>query len=419
MSTIALPPSPKAGSGDGVTPFKVTGIVNYDRLIEQFGTEPLTPELLDKFARITKREPHHLMRRGIFFSHRQLNEFLDAYEKGHPVFLYTGRGPTSDSLHLGHILPIEFTAYLQSVFDCIVVFQMADDEKYYFNDGTDGKKELSFEEITRCGRENTKDIIACGFNSKKTFMFSNREYSLGCREYQLFALETMRIIPEKKIRAIFGELNTVGQMMCPFYQAIAAFSRSYPHLFGDKLAYCLVPYAIDQDPYFRLARDIAPRMYPCSSEKIDLDPTRKRKMGLLKPHSIICKFLPPLTGFAGKASSTGANKDSTIFMSDTPSVIAKKIKKYAFSGGGGDGSMADHVKYGGNIETDMPFQYLRHFLRDDVKLEEISKSFANGEMTCGQIKEILVQVITELVTEHQKRRSLVTDEIIAEVYSTK
>jgi hypothetical protein len=31
--------------------------------------------------------------------------------------MYTGRGPSSDALHLGHTIPFTFTKWLQDVFD--------------------------------------------------------------------------------------------------------------------------------------------------------------------------------------------------------------------------------------------------------------------------------------------------------------
>lgn len=34
---------------------------------------------------------HPFLRRGIFFAHRELEEILDAHEKGKPFYLYTGR----------------------------------------------------------------------------------------------------------------------------------------------------------------------------------------------------------------------------------------------------------------------------------------------------------------------------------------
>ncbi|MCO5601863.1 hypothetical protein L7F22_055988 [Adiantum nelumboides] len=40
-----------------------------------------------------------------------------------------------------------------------------------------------------------------------------------------------------------------------------SFPTSFPHLFGEKKdIYCLIPCAIDQDPYFRMTRDVAPRI---------------------------------------------------------------------------------------------------------------------------------------------------------------
>ncbi len=42
---------------------------------------------------------------------RALNEILDAAEAKQPFYLYTGRGPSSEALHLGHMIPFMFTKY--------------------------------------------------------------------------------------------------------------------------------------------------------------------------------------------------------------------------------------------------------------------------------------------------------------------
>ena len=44
--------------------------INYNSLIEQFGTRPISQDLLDRFEKLTGRKPHIFLRRGIFFSHR-------------------------------------------------------------------------------------------------------------------------------------------------------------------------------------------------------------------------------------------------------------------------------------------------------------------------------------------------------------
>lgn len=48
-----------------------------------------------------------------------LCQILDLYEAGKKFYLYTGRGPSSDSLHLGHLIPFHFTKYLQVRSNCI------------------------------------------------------------------------------------------------------------------------------------------------------------------------------------------------------------------------------------------------------------------------------------------------------------
>lgn len=101
-----------------VDPYNVSGeigedgvakAINYSSLIEQFGTKKILEEDLKRFEEVTGHKPHRFMRRGIVFSHRDLNLILDRHERGEPFFLYTGRGPSSDSMHIGHVVPFEFT----------------------------------------------------------------------------------------------------------------------------------------------------------------------------------------------------------------------------------------------------------------------------------------------------------------------
>lgn len=107
------------------------------------------------------------MRRGIVFSHRDLELILDRYEKGEPFFLYTGRGPSSDSMHIGHTIPFTFTKWLSDVFNVPLVIMLTDDEKYLF------KEERTIDEVLEYSHQNSKDIIAVGFDVKKTFIFSD------------------------------------------------------------------------------------------------------------------------------------------------------------------------------------------------------------------------------------------------------
>ena len=84
--------------------------INFITFSEKFGSSKIDQVLLDRMEKISGKPVHHLLRRGIFFSHRDMHTILNEVEKGKPFFLYTGRGP-SNSLHIGHLIPFMFTKY--------------------------------------------------------------------------------------------------------------------------------------------------------------------------------------------------------------------------------------------------------------------------------------------------------------------
>lgn len=59
--------------------------------------------------------------------------------------------------------------WLQDTFDVPLVIQLTDDEKYLW-------KDLTLEQANHMAFENTKDIIACGFDIEKTFIFSDLDF---------------------------------------------------------------------------------------------------------------------------------------------------------------------------------------------------------------------------------------------------
>ena len=80
--------------------------------------------------------------------------------------MYTGRGPSSGSMHVGHLIPFYLTKWLQDVFNVPLVIQLTDDEKYLW-------KDLKLDQAYKLAYENAKDIIAVGFDVNKTFIFSD------------------------------------------------------------------------------------------------------------------------------------------------------------------------------------------------------------------------------------------------------
>lgn len=369
-----------------VTPWEVSGgAIDYDRLITHFGCQKITEELLARISELIGPENiHPFLKRNIFFSHRDLEQLLNCYKAGEPFYLYTGRGPSSESMHVGHLVPFLFTKWLQDVFKVPLVIQMTDDEKYLFRGNT-------MEELTKTTLENARDIIACGFDRDNTFIFSDFDY-VGDMYREIVKIQNL--VTANQARGIFGfsDSDSIGRWSFPAVQAAPSFSNAFPHIFkpGSNL-FCLIPQAIDQDPYFRMTRDCAPRL------------------GYKKPALIHSVFFPALQGPKSKMSSSVIN--SAIFLTDSPTEIESKITKYAYSGGGA--TMKEHKEKGANLDVDVSYQWLTFFLFDDEKLKKIKDEYGSGKMTTGDIKKVLVSVIQELIAAHQVARAKVTDE---EVY---
>ena len=100
---------------------------------------------------------------------------------------------------------------------------------------------------------------------------------------------------------------------------------------------------------------------------------------------------------------------------DTPNQIKNKINRYAFSGGGA--TIEEHRTNGGNCDIDIAFQYLKFFMEDDNRLEQIRSEYSSGQLLTGDLKKELIGILQKLVSEQQERRKLVTDEVVEQFMS--
>jgi tryptophanyl-tRNA synthetase len=352
-----------------VTPWEVRGKVDYERLIREFGTQPLTMELIQKIAKYTG-ELHIQLRRGLFFSHRDLDVVLDLYEKGVKFVLYTGRGP-SGPVHIGHLVPWIFTKHLQDHFKTRLYFQMTDDEKFLVKD------ELELKEATNYAYENALDLIALGFKPENTYIiYDVQDIDLL---YDI-ALEVAKRVTFSTARATFGfqESTNIGWVFWPAIQAAPCFIHA--KLTGENVP-ALIPAAIDQDPYWRITRDMAP------------------KLGYYKPAQIHCRLLPGL-GVGGKMSAS--EPETCIFTIDPPEVVKRKVWN-AFTGG--KPTVAEQRKMGGDPSICTIFQYfLFMFEEDDEKLNEREKKCKAGEILCGECKTELTDRINSFLENHRRKR---------------
>jgi len=166
------------------------------------------------------------------------------------------------------------------------------------------------------------------------------------------------------------------------YPAIQIAHILFPQFYLGKHI-SVVPVGIDQDPFIKLARDIATH----------------KDFKLEKPAALHAKFIPSLFGNI-KMSSSG---EGVIFLTDSPSEVKRKINKYAFSGG--QSTIKEHRKKGGNPDVDVAFQMLKYGLEpDDKKLQKIYDDYKSGKMLTSELKQIVIDKVKVFLKNHQNER---------------
>ncbi|MEM5801336.1 MAG: tryptophan--tRNA ligase [Candidatus Aenigmatarchaeota archaeon] len=355
-----------------VTPWEVKGNIDYDKLVNKFGVKLIDENILKKIQTQTG-DLHYFLRRKIFFAHMYLDKIIESFEKGEKFYLYTGRAP-SGPVHIGHLIPWIFTKWLQDRFKAPLLFQIPDEEKFLFKDS------LTLEDTRKWAYENILDIIALGFNPKKTKIFLNTDYAKTLYKYACIVAKKITVSTAKATFG-FNDSNNIGEYFYTSMQSVPAF---LPTIFEGKSTMCLIPCAIDQDVHFRLTRDIAD------------------KIGYPKPATILCRFLPGLQGMKEEGKMSSSVSQTAIFTTDTPEKVEEKIMKYAFSGG--QPTIEEHRKKGGNPDIDISYQWLLFFEKDDKKLKQIYNDYKTGKMLSGELKQILIEKINKFLKEHQKNR---------------
>jgi tryptophanyl-tRNA synthetase len=356
-----------------VTPYEVRGKVDHERLREKFGAEVLTPQLLQKLSALTGGELHPLLTRGVYYSHRDLAALLEKHRKGQPFVLYSGRGP-SGPLHTSHLVPFELCQWLQAKLGVEMYIQITDDEKFWF------RPQLTREETYRWGMENLIDLIAVGFDPKKTHVFFDTR-SIGAM-YSL-AVDVAKRIPYSTVRAVFGfpPSQNIGLV---FYTALQTVPAFYPSWVAGRPVPCLIPCGIDQDPHFRVTRDIADGL------------------GYPKPALVHSVMLPGLLG-ERVMSTTGDSKDNALFLNDPPKEVARKIR-HAFTGG--RASVEEQRRLGATPEICSVWAAWRsRFAESETEFQQITADCRSGHLLCGDCKSNLIGRVQTFLVDHAERRA--------------
>ncbi|HEV2230946.1 MAG TPA: tryptophan--tRNA ligase [Thermoplasmata archaeon] len=357
-----------------VTPYEVKGRIDYARLRELFGTQELTQPLAERIARLAGRPAHPLIRRGVYFSHRDLSELLDGYERGTKFFLYSGRGP-SGPLHTAHLLHFELCRWLQEAFHAEMYIQITDDEKSW-------ARGLPRETTARWGRENLLDILAVGFDRHRTHVFFD---SRSIRALYPIAIDVARRVNYSTVKAVFGfkPSTNIGLL---FYTALQSVPCFYPSWVEGRSVPCLIPCGIDQDPHFRITRDVA------------------EPLGFPKPALLHSQMTTGLLGDRAM-STTGAPEQNAVFLNDPPKTVERKIRS-AFTGG--RSTVEEQRRLGAVPEVCSVWALWRsQFAPDDAEFESITRDCRSGALLCGECKSRLIPRVQSFLEEHEQRRKAV------------
>jgi tryptophanyl-tRNA synthetase len=329
---------------------------------------------------------------GIIRGHRDLEVFLQHYRTygRDKCYIYTGRGPSTKGMHLGHLLPFMLTKVLQRELGVRVVILLTDDEKFLY------RREHPLETYTEFAQTCKSEIMSLGLIPELTDIY------IGTESIERFYPTILRIqdrINFNQISSVFGlqEHDSIGKIGFPAYEMALCDPRTLFKAEAEAEAEvkvkveveaedggmrCLVLCAQDQDPFFRLIRD------------------HSRALGFAKPSLLFLEYLPGLDGSA-KMNSTAeggdvaAHRNTVIFLSDTRETVSTKIRKYAFSGGAA--TKREHTLHGANVDIDISCKYLKFFMPDRQRFAEVIQAYSSGTMFTSDVKELCAKVVSDML----------------------
>lgn len=409
-----------------VTPWEVEGVIDYSKLIVEFGMQPFS-EVLPEID-----NPHILMRRGAIFGHRDYWRIIEAMKRREPWAVMSGFMP-SGLPHFGHKMTMDEIVWHQKAGGTAFV-AIADMEAH-------SVRGLSWEKTKELGLLYIKSIIALGLNEDAVIYFQSKSSHVKDLAFELSAEVNF-----SELRAIYG-FNSDTSLAKMFVTAVQAADILHPQLSdygGPKPV--VVPVGADQDPHMRLTRDLAARVSIFSLEPIEgglrvrsrkgadyLDSIKKLdfekkvyeehidifgdaeeieravreievNMGgfaFIPPSSTYHRFTTGLTG--GKMSSS--KPESYISLLDSPEEGAKKVMR-AFTGG--RATAEEQRRLGGEPEKCVVFElYSYHLIEKDEELKQIETDCREGRMLCGKCKKMAAELIKNFLKEHQEKMEAV------------
>ena len=447
-----------------IDPWGSAQSTDYDRIIDRFGLTSMEGVQLDS--------PSKLHRRGIVFAHRDVDQILEAQRTGAPFGVLTGLMP-SGQMHLGHSMVVEQAKWFQQQGGDVTI-AVADLESqatrgvslakgrtvaleeyisHYAALGLDpAKTNVYFQStrpvVQRLGfqlgkRTNLSEFEAIyGFGGEtnlahvqaplvqvgdilhpqideygglrpivvpvgvdqdphlrltrglasKTNWFNLREsssrgwlvsLSVHDENAEVFGQLPNGRVDKAKVAAVFDRV----------VEAVAALGFS-DIMSSPKQGTVHIPSATSRDKH-------ALRMALLRLERSLGGP------GLMAPSSTYHHFAVGMTG--DKMSSS--QPKTTLFLRDDIATVEKKIKR-AFSGG--QPTVEEHRRLGGNPDIDVAYQYMMYFFEeDDAYLSEINAAFRAGTLLAGEMKQLCIERATAWMANLHEMRDQTAHQVSA------
>ena len=438
-----------------IDPWGSAQSTDYGRIIDQFGLTPMDGDALPS--------PSKLHRRGIVFAHRDIDQVLEAQRLGDPFGVLTGLMP-SGQMHLGHSMVVEQAKWFQQLGGDVSI-AVADLESQatrgvslakgreiamteyianyaalgldperthvYFQSTRPVVQRLGFQLGKRTNLNEFESIYGFGGETNlahvqaplvqvgdilhpqleefgglrpivvpvgvdqdphlrltrglasKTNWFNLKDsssrglmvsLSIHDENAEVFGQLPNGRVDKAKVSAVFDSvveaIETLG-----FSDIVSSPKQGHVH----------IPSATSRDKH-------ALRLVLLRLER------RLGGLGLLAPSSTYHHFAVGMTG--NKMSSS--QPKTTLFLKDELATVEKKIKR-AFSGG--QATVEEHRRLGGNPDIDVAYQYMMYFFEeDDDHLAELNAQFRSGQLLAGEMKQHCIHRATEWMSELQERR---------------
>jgi len=336
-----------------------------EELIKKFGAEPI-----DK---LSDKPDFYAFQTGVLVSHRDFDKFFSALKKGEKCAIVSGVN-ASGSLHLGHKPVFDTNLFFQKKYGVRVFIPISDDESYVSGKVKDQKKALEN------SLQLAKELIAYGFDPKKTYFIIDQIYT---NIYNL-AIKLSKKVTLSEIKATYGYKNKDNPGLY-FYPAVQSAHIIFPQE-EHKISNVLVPIGPDEDAHIRICRDIAGRF------------------GYKKPGILHAKFLP---GIDGKKMSK--SKNNAIFLNDDEKTIRKKISK-AFSGG--QKTVEEHKKKGGNPDVDVSCIYLKNLFLNVNESKKIIEKYKKGKLLSKDVKKMFADEAVKFIKSFQNNLKKVSEKVV-------